>query len=842
MADKNKIISEINRYTVMNKFVWCVFGFALFFAGGGYAQSKVPVPEVYWGFWEIQGERNKTDGLEIGGDYMVYGFQVWYIDNLEERGDTACFRLRNNRGGKQDLRVVKQRGGAIVFQPGKQRWREGQRSISLPVTTVLAPEQYPAYLYKEWAKEGGSDVFCRFYDTDKFYYEGQEWRILRLGNCRDLEYRFLAKSGDLYKAVYIQKPSPRSCVIASEVTDEQSVRAVAAYEGVYRVLGNWLESGNQEWKIGFFEDFAIYKNDFWDYRGFDWEKNRASVKLARGDEQVELWLDSRGDSVFFLTEGRGKKVVCRLWDGLCPVYATRDTSSFKDSGYVPDTVTVNGYLRCGGNVFDCSVWDFFLNNNRYYEVAVDSLGRFRLRFPLLNTMNVLEIGVVEPGENLCLYWNDCDGRELYMGDNGRLHNEQMTSSHAGYRGFDASVASQNHADFVREVRAWYEEQMANLGAYRASHPFVSDRLVYFWEKELLSRLSSDLGQRRFLLGEKEVFSPEYLAFWKECIWALSVPYTLVAYNNSDALSDYMGYWIPYGVSNQEVVDELKAWESEGMISFSGEEGKIVKDFEELLRIQGSLDSTLMREQAECCKRFEKLVNRVGGLELMFTTWLGKKVYQQDSLPASLVEFIVSLNYSQIIKKLRIPLNQRMLRDFSARVTILGFRDAVLELDARCRAIEKEDIDNPGSLKSGTVLAENTSGDSLLRQLTESYRGKVIYLDFWGTWCGPCKEQMKYMGGVKKALEGKDVVFMYLANHSDQKSWENVIKEYHLTGDQSVHYNLPAVQQELIERALSVGSFPTFMLVDKAGRLVNTHAPKPEEKEALLREITRLLEE
>lgn len=826
----------------MNNVIRMLLGCVLCFAGGGYAQSKVSVPEAYRGFWEIQGERRKTDGLEIGGDYMVYGFQVWYIDGLEERGDTACFRLRNNRDGKQDLRVVVQDAGAIAFRVDGREWLTGRKSDSLPVTRALVPAEYPQYIYEEWTKEGESDVFCRFYDVDKFYYEGREWRILRLGNCRDIEYRFLAKSGDLYKAVYIQKPSPRSCVIASEVTNEQPVRAVAAYGGVYRVLGNWLEEDSKAWRVGFFEDFAIYKNDFWDYRGFDWKKNKGSVVLARGDERVALRLDVQGDSIFYVTEGKGKKVVCRLWDGKCPVYAVRDTSSFKDSGYVPDTVTVNGYLRYGGKVFDCPVFNFYLNRNQDYEVAIDSLGRFRWRFPLLNTMNILEIGVVEPGENLCLYWNERNGQELYMGDNGRLHNEQAAYSSSVYRGFDALVASQNHADFVQEARAWYEKQMMNLGDYRAAHPFVSDRLVYFWEKDLLSGLSCDLGQRRFLLGKGEVFSPGYLAFWKESVLALSAPYTLVSYKNSDALADYMGYWTPYGVSNQELLDELKAWESEGMISLAGEEGKVVKEFEELLLISESLNGALTPGQVECCKRFEKLVDRVGGLELMVTAWLGKKVYGQDSLPASLVEFIVSRNYSKIIMEMRIPLNQRMQRDFTARVVIPGFRDGVLELDTRYRAIEKEGIDDPGSLKSGAGLDGNTSGDSLFCQLTEPYRGKVIYLDFWGTWCGPCKEQMKYMGGVKKALEGKDVVFMYLANRSAQKSWENVIKEYHLTGEQCVHYNLPAKQQALIEQVLSVSSFPTFMLVDKTGRLVNTHAPKPEEKEALLREITRLLEE
>ena len=41
------------------------------------------------------------------------------------------------------------------------------------------------------------------------------------------------------------------------------------------------------------------------------------------------------------------------------------------------------------------------------------------------------------------------------------------------------------------------------------------------------------------------------------------------------------------------------------------------------------------------------------------------------------------------------------------------------------------------------LAEITDGEQLFRKIIEPYKGKVVYLDVWGTWCGPCKDCLLY---------------------------------------------------------------------------------------------------
>ena len=106
-----------------------------------------------------------------------------------------------------------------------------------------------------------------------------------------------------------------------------------------------------------------------------------------------------------------------------------------------------------------------------------------------------------------------------------------------------------------------------------------------------------------------------------------------------------------------------------------------------------------------------------------------------------------------------------------------------------------------------IVMQNGS-DELLKKILEPYKGKFVLLDVWGTWCGPCKDALSHSTEEYAQLKDYDIEFLYLANRSSQDSWENVIKEYNVTGPNVAHYNLPEKQQAAIERHLNVHSFPT----------------------------------
>ena len=138
---------------------------------------------------------------------------------------------------------------------------------------------------------------------------------------------------------------------------------------------------------------------------------------------------------------------------------------------------------------------------------------------------------------------------------------------------------------------------------------------------------------------------------------------------------------------------------------------------------------------------------------------------------------------------------------------------------RYLAIENREFDKL-VIKSSDNLKDLSEGEALLKKIMEPFKGKFVLLDVWGTWCGPCKEALKHSTEEYARLKDYDIQYLYLANRSPMDSWENIIKEYNVSGDNVAHYNLPEEQQSAIERYLNVMAFPTYKLFDRNGNLLD----------------------
>ena len=206
---------------------------------------------------------------------------------------------------------------------------------------------------------------------------------------------------------------------------------------------------------------------------------------------------------------------------------------------------------------------------------------------------------------------------------------------------------------------------------------------------------------------------------------------------------------------------------------------------------------------------------------------------------ALRDIALAHHFYRQIDQTRKPLAPAMQAFYEQQVHLPAALAVVNTINEKYAALERSDFANAASLRPSTDVEGMTDGETILRKIIEPYKGRIVYLDIWGTWCGPCKRNLKESWKVKEALKDYDIVYLYLANRSSDESWRNVIKEYNLTGPNCVHYNLPEDQQAAVEHYVGIDGYPTYKLIDKQGNIHDLHWLHADDMPSFLETIDKL---
>lgn len=109
-----------------------------------------------------------------------------------------------------------------------------------------------------------------------------------------------------------------------------------------------------------------------------------------------------------------------------------------------------------------------------------------------------------------------------------------------------------------------------------------------------------------------------------------------------------------------------------------------------------------------------------------------------------------------------------------------------------------------------------------------YKGNLVYVDVWATWCGPCKAQIPALKDLEKKYHGKPITFLSISldKQKDREKWSNFVKEKGLEGVQLI---ADKAFDSPVAKAYGINGIPRFMLFDKDGNIISTDAPRPSEK-------------
>ena len=111
-------------------------------------------------------------------------------------------------------------------------------------------------------------------------------------------------------------------------------------------------------------------------------------------------------------------------------------------------------------------------------------------------------------------------------------------------------------------------------------------------------------------------------------------------------------------------------------------------------------------------------------------------------------------------------------------------------------------------------AGEVANEDLFASIISKFRGKVLLVDFWATWCGPCRMANKEMAPMKEELKDKDIVYVYITGETSPKgTWENMIPDIH-----GEHFRVTDKQWAYLGNAMGIEGVPTYFVIDREGNI------------------------
>lgn len=129
-----------------------------------------------------------------------------------------------------------------------------------------------------------------------------------------------------------------------------------------------------------------------------------------------------------------------------------------------------------------------------------------------------------------------------------------------------------------------------------------------------------------------------------------------------------------------------------------------------------------------------------------------------------------------------------------------------------------------------------SGADILPAIISQYRGSAVLVDFWATWCGPCRRSMPAVRALKQRMSSKDVVYVYITGPSSpEEVWKTAIEDIN-----GIHYRLTQRQWDYLCNSYGITGIPGYMVISYDGKLQDRYVGFPG-IDILQRDLLRAME-